>query len=258
MKKFFVCAIIALTVFAGAFAQDASAEQDDQILIKISVLDPEWVPKIYVAKYSNFRGKKLLCTGTGEGYVNNSYGYIGFSSFACQPVTLDKKVIEFAANKGNPGLHKLGIASALLGGASLGVGLGLMGVSYLEGEEEFKKQSEKVLKNNFDLNDLLEQMKAVKKLGPIKNLLKMIPGINKIDLSQADPEDELKKVSAIICSMTKQERENPDIIDASRKRRIANGCKRSVNEINLLLKRLKKKKKMMQMLKDKKFNLFGN
>ena len=139
MKKFFVCAIIALTVFAGAFAQDASAEQDDQILIKISVLDPEWVPKIYVAKYSNFRGKKLLCTGTGEGYVNNSYGYIGFSSFACQPVTLDKKVIEFAANKGNPGLHKLGIASALLGGASLGVGLGLMGVSYLEGEEEFKK-----------------------------------------------------------------------------------------------------------------------
>lgn len=126
------------------------------------------------------------------------------------------------------------------------------------GEEEFKKQSEKVLKNNFDLNDLLEQMKAVKKLGPIKNLLKMIPGINKIDLSQADPEDELKKVSAIICSMTKQERENPDIIDASRKRRIANGCKRSVNEINLLLKRFEEMKKMMQMLKDKKFNLFGN
>lgn len=126
------------------------------------------------------------------------------------------------------------------------------------GEEEFKKQSEKVLKNNFDLNDLLEQMKAVKKLGPIKNLLKMIPGINKIDLGQADPEDELKKVSAIICSMTKQERENPDIIDASRKRRIANGCKRSVNEINLLLKRFEEMKRMMQMLKNKKFNLFGN
>ena len=112
--------------------------------------------------------------------------------------------------------------------------------------------------NNFDLNDLLEQMKAVKKLGPIKNLLKMIPGINKIDLSQADPEDELKKVSAIICSMTKQERENPDIMDASRKRRIANGCKRSVNEINLLLKRFEEMKKMVQMLKNKKFNLFGN
>ena len=126
------------------------------------------------------------------------------------------------------------------------------------GEEEFKKQSEKMLKNNFDLNDLLEQMKAVKKLGPIRNLLKMIPGINKIDLSQADPEGELKKVGAIICSMTKQERENPDIINASRKRRIANGCKRSVNDVNLLLKRFEEMKKMMQMLKDKKFNLFGN
>ncbi len=129
------------------------------------------------------------------------------------------------------------------------------------GEEELKKQSEKMLKNKFDLNDLLKQMQKIKKLGPLKDFLKMIPGLNKIDLSQADPEGELKRIAAIISSMTPKERSNPDIINASRKRRVAKGCCRSVNEINMLLKRFDEMRKIMQMFKsDKKslFKFFGN
>jgi signal recognition particle subunit SRP54 len=120
-------------------------------------------------------------------------------------------------------------------------------------EEEAERMEQMIRENSFDLNDFLSQLGQINKLGGISKILDMIPGISAADKKSIDLESstkELEQMKAIIYSMTKEERTNPSIIKASRKKRIANGCGKSVTEVNNLLKRYEEMKKMMKQLKN--------
>ncbi|MBR5156935.1 MAG: signal recognition particle protein [Clostridia bacterium] len=113
---------------------------------------------------------------------------------------------------------------------------------------------EKIRRNQFDLNDFLEQMQQMKKMGPLSQLVKMIPGINAKALENVDLDDKrLLRVEAIITSMTEKERQDPSIINASRKRRIAAGSGNDVNAVNNLLKQFEQMQTMMKQLTGGKF-----
>ena len=116
-------------------------------------------------------------------------------------------------------------------------------------EEEAMKVAKKMTKGKFDLEDFLSQLNQIKKLGPLENLIKLIPGAKKMGLSDAkiDPK-QMAHIEAIVLSMTPEERHNPDIIKASRKQRIANGCGLTVTDVNRLLTQFEEMKKMMKML----------
>ncbi len=121
-------------------------------------------------------------------------------------------------------------------------------------EKEAMKAAKKMTKGTFDLEDFLEQLNQIKKLGPLENLLKMIPGAKKMGLADAkiDPK-QMAHVEAIVLSMTPKERHNPTIIKASRKQRIAKGCGLTVTDVNRLLNQFEEMKKMMKMLGKKNF-----
>jgi len=110
-----------------------------------------------------------------------------------------------------------------------------------------EKMAEKLAKNSFDLQDFLDQIKMVKKLGPLQNVLGMIPGMPKIPDS-VDGEKSLRRVEAQIRSMTPEERSRPSVLNARRRQRIARGSGTSVAELNELLHRFEEMKKMMQRL----------
>ena len=116
-------------------------------------------------------------------------------------------------------------------------------------EKEAEKTAKRMQNGKFDLEDFLSQMKQVKKLGPLENLIKLLPGASKMGLNniQIDPK-QLAHIEAIILSMTPKERRNPDIIKASRKTRIAKGSGRSVQEVNKLLEQFEQMKKMMKQM----------
>ncbi len=118
-------------------------------------------------------------------------------------------------------------------------------------EEAAKKAAKRLNSGKFDLEDFLEQLKQVKKLGPLENMLKLIPGASKMGLNNItiDPK-QIAHIEAIIQSMTIKERQNPDIIKASRKIRIANGSGTSVQEVNRLLTQFEQMKKMMKQFKN--------
>ena len=113
-------------------------------------------------------------------------------------------------------------------------------------ENEAKSLEEKIKSQKFDLNDFLKQLQTIKKLGSLGGILKLIPGMPKID-DLAPAEKEMKKVEAIIQSMTKEERKKPDILKASRKIRIAKGSGTEVSDVNKLLKQFDQMKSMMKM-----------
>ncbi len=114
-------------------------------------------------------------------------------------------------------------------------------------EEAAAKAAEKMMENRFDLNDLLEQFTQVKKMGPLKGILSKIPGLNQRQIEDANIDDrQIDRTAAIILSMTPQEREKPELINASRKRRIAAGCGMKVEDVNRLLKQFEQMKKMMK------------
>jgi len=110
--------------------------------------------------------------------------------------------------------------------------------------EDSAKLEEKLKKEAFDLQDFQDQMRMLRKLGPLQNLLGMIPGMGSISNSAVD-ENGLKRTEAILGSMTKQERRKPDLINARRRQRIASGSGTSVTEVNQLLHRFRTMKKMM-------------
>ena len=109
--------------------------------------------------------------------------------------------------------------------------------------------AKKMKKGKFDLEDFLKTFKQIKKMGPLENLIKLIPGARKMGLSNinVDPKD-MAHIEAIILSMTPEERRNPEIIKHSRKQRISKGCGRSVEEINRLLNQFEQMKKMMKQM----------
>jgi signal recognition particle subunit SRP54 len=113
-------------------------------------------------------------------------------------------------------------------------------------EEEANRLSKKIRKNQFDFEDFLSQLQQIKKMGNIKDLLGMLPGMGKQIKDLDIDDDAFKPVEAIIRSMTKEERSNPELMNGSRKQRIATGSGTSVQEINNLLKQFKDMRKMMK------------
>ena len=114
-------------------------------------------------------------------------------------------------------------------------------------EKEAEKTAKRMQEGKFDLEDFLSTMKQMKKLGPLENLIKLIPGAKKMGLTnvKVDPK-QMAHIEAIVLSMTPKERRNPDIIKASRKTRIAKGSGTSVQEVNRLLQQFDQMKKMMK------------
>lgn len=120
-------------------------------------------------------------------------------------------------------------------------------------EEEAKRLNKKIRKNQFDFNDFLTQLEQIKKMGSMKDLIGLLPGMNKALKDIDIDDDSFKPIEAIIRSMTLKERESPDIINGSRKRRIANGSGTTVQEVNNLLKQFEQMRKFM-----KQMNKMGN
>lgn len=120
-------------------------------------------------------------------------------------------------------------------------------------EKKAAELEKKLRAQSFDLNDYLEQLRQMKNMGSLESLLAMVPGIGSKALRGAKiDEKQLDRTEAIICSMTKQERENPEIINGSRKRRIAAGCGLGVQDVNLFLKQFEQMQKMMKMFSNPK------
>ncbi len=116
-------------------------------------------------------------------------------------------------------------------------------------EKDAAELEEKIRQNTFNLDDFLNQMQQMKKMGPLSSLIKMVPGIDHRALDNVEiDERKLDRVEAIIKSMTMQEREKPEILNASRKKRIAAGSGNQVSDVNLLLKQFEQMQKMMKQL----------
>lgn len=136
----------------------------------------------------------------------------------------------------------------------LGMGDVLSLIERVESELDEKKAEEaakKLQENKFDMNDLLEQFRQIKKMGPLKNVLSMLPGMDK-QLRDVDIDDRrMLRIEAVITSMTKKERAKPDIINASRRKRIAAGAGVKVEDVNKLLRQYEQMKKMFKQMNSK-------
>ena len=121
-------------------------------------------------------------------------------------------------------------------------------------ENKAKELEKKLRKGKFDLNDFLEQLQSIKKMGPVDSLIKHFPGMGHIEIDPS-ANSKVKQVEAVIYSMTLKERSNPGIIDGSRKLRIAKGCGLSVQEVNSVLKNFKQLQQVMKKLKGSKLSL---
>ena len=136
----------------------------------------------------------------------------------------------------------------------LGMGDVLSLIERVESEIDEKKAEEaakKLQENKFDMNDLLDQFQQIKKMGPLKNVLSMLPGMDK-QLRDVDIDDrQMLRIEAVIKSMTKKERAKPDIINASRRRRIAAGAGVKVEDVNKLLRQYEQMKKMFKQMNTK-------
>lgn len=123
-------------------------------------------------------------------------------------------------------------------------------------EKEAEKTAKRMQQGKFDLEDFLSTLKQIKKLGPLENIIKLIPGAKKMGLTNVNiPPKQMAHIEAIILSMTKEERRNPSVIKASRKTRIAKGCGLSVSEVNKLLTQFESMKKMMKQMKNGNFKM---
>ena len=122
-------------------------------------------------------------------------------------------------------------------------------------QKEAEKLNEKIRKNKFDFDDFLKQIHQIKKMGNIKDLASMIPGLGKAIKDIDIDNDAFKGIEAIIQSMTPKERQNPEIINASRRQRIAKGSGTSMQDVNRLLKQFDQTRKMMHMATTMKLSL---
>jgi signal recognition particle subunit SRP54 len=125
-------------------------------------------------------------------------------------------------------------------------------------EAEAKRIEKKIKKNKFDFNDFIGQMQQIKKMGDIKSLMNMIPGMSKMMKGVDIDNSAFTKVECIIQSMTPQERENPDLMNLSRKKRISKGCGRTLDEVNQFIKQFEDMRKLMHQLSTGKFPGMSN
>ncbi len=118
-------------------------------------------------------------------------------------------------------------------------------------QETAKKDAEKLLKGQFDFEDFLTQLQQIKKMGPLSQLLGMVPGLNQVtkELPADVTDKQMQRIEAIINSMTREERRRPEVLNGSRRRRIAQGSGTSVQEVNQLVSQFKQMQRMMQQLK---------
>ena len=123
-------------------------------------------------------------------------------------------------------------------------------------EADAKDLAKKMRKGDYDLEDFLTNLKQIRKLGPLENILKMLPGARNMGLNQINinPKD-IAHIEAIVLSMTPYERRHPEVLKATRKQRIAKGSGRSVEEVNRLLKQFEEMKKMMKMMSNGNFKM---
>lgn len=123
-------------------------------------------------------------------------------------------------------------------------------------EKEAEKTAKKMMKGNFDLEDFLNQLNQIKKLGPLENILKLLPWAKKMGLNKVNIDPKImKRTEAIVLSMTPEERRNPSILKASRKKRIADGSGTTVTDVNRLLNQFEDMKKMMKMMSNGNFKM---
>ena len=123
-------------------------------------------------------------------------------------------------------------------------------------EKEAEKTAKKMMRGNFDLEDFLNQLNQIKKLGPLENLLKLLPGAKKMGLNNINIDPKImKRTEAIVLSMTLEERRDPSILKASRKKRIADGSGTTVTDVNKLLNQFEEMKKMMKMMGNGNFKM---
>ncbi len=115
-------------------------------------------------------------------------------------------------------------------------------------EKEAKKLEKKIRKNKFDFNDFLGQLNQIRRMGDIKSLVGMIPGMSKMTKNLDIDDSAFGKVESIILSMTPNERANPELLNMSRKKRIAKGCGRGIHEVNMFMKQFDQMRKMMHMM----------
>ncbi|NOY51818.1 MAG: signal recognition particle protein [Chlorobi bacterium] len=115
-------------------------------------------------------------------------------------------------------------------------------------EEEARKLQKKIAKNQFNFNDFMKQIQQIKKMGNVKDLMGMIPGMSKAIKDVDIDDDAFKGIEAIIQSMTPEERENPKLLNGSRRKRIANGAGSNIQEVNRLIKQFAETSKMMKMM----------
>ena len=123
-------------------------------------------------------------------------------------------------------------------------------------EDDIEEQASKMKKGEYDLEDFLKNLKQIKKLGPLDKFLKLLPQARQIGLNNIniDPKD-MAHIEAIVLSMTKYERKHPEVLKASRKKRIASGSGRSVEEVNRLLKQFETMQKMMKQMASGNFKM---
>jgi len=118
-------------------------------------------------------------------------------------------------------------------------------------EKVTQGQAQRMLSGKFDLEDFADQLRQIKKMGPLSQILEMLPGGMGQMARQVDPKDaefQLKMIEAIINSMTHQERQDPDVLNASRRRRIARGSGTDVQDVNRLMKQFRETQRMMKTL----------
>jgi signal recognition particle subunit SRP54 len=118
-------------------------------------------------------------------------------------------------------------------------------------EEKARRLQKRIAKNQFDFNDFLDQINQIKKMGNMKDLVGMIPGVGKAIKDVDIDDDAFKGIEAMICSMTPEERGNPKIINGTRRKRIATGSGNTIQELNKLLKQFEQTSKMMKMMGNK-------
>jgi signal recognition particle subunit SRP54 len=125
-------------------------------------------------------------------------------------------------------------------------------------QEQAQKAAQKLLSAKFTFEDFLEQLQAIKKMGPLSQLLGMVPGLSQVtkDMSPDVTDKQMKRIEAIINSMTHEERVNPDVLNGSRRKRIATGSGTTVQEVNQLMSQFKQMQRMMQQLKSGKMRGF--